>query len=60
MRALLPALAVLWGSAIVLRTLVMGTNGTGAYAGGQVFGALLGVGLIVLGGRQLLNARRST
>lgn len=57
---ILPAIVALWGTAIVLNTLLSGPDGSGAYATGQLVGGAFGVIMIVLGGRSLLKARKAS
>lgn len=57
---ILPAIIALWGTAIVLNTLLSGPDGSGAYATGQLAGGAVGVIMIILGTRSLLRARRAS
>ncbi|MEA2194558.1 MAG: hypothetical protein QOG42_992 [Solirubrobacteraceae bacterium] len=57
---ILPAIIALWGTAIVLNTLLSGPHGSGAYAAGQLVGGAIGVIMIVLGSRSLLKAQRAS
>ena len=54
---ILPLLATLWGLAIVLRFMIVGPDGAGAYAFGQVVGGVFGVLLIIVGVQALTKAR---
>ena len=57
---ILPAIIALWGTAIVLNTLLSGPDASGAYATGQLAGGAIGIVMIVLGSRSLLKARRAS
>ena len=57
---ILPAIIALWGTAIVLNTLLNGPDGSGAYATGQLAGGAFGIVMIILGTRALLKARRTS
>lgn len=54
---ILPAIIALWGAAIVIHTLTNGTDGSGAYGAGQLTAAVVGIVMVILGGRALLKAR---
>jgi hypothetical protein len=56
---ILPAIVAVWGAAIVIHTLIAGTDGSGAYATGQLVGGGIGLVMLVLGGRALLQTRAS-
>ena len=57
---IVPAIVALWGVAIVLRLLLGGTEGSGAYSAGQVLAGILAVVMVVVGVRALLNARTAS
>ncbi|MEA2445593.1 MAG: hypothetical protein QOJ12_2885 [Thermoleophilales bacterium] len=56
---ILPAIVTVWGAAVLLRLLVRGTTGNGAYSAGGYFAGALAVVMVVAGVRALLKARRS-
>jgi hypothetical protein len=53
---ILPAIIAIWGAVIVLRMLLTGTGGSGAYAAGGLFAGLLGLVMVVAGVRALLRS----
>jgi len=55
----LPAIVALWGAAVVIHAFVVGTDGTGAYASGELAGAAVGLVMVFVGGRALLKTRAS-
>jgi hypothetical protein len=54
---ILPAIVAVWGALVVLRLLVTGTEGNGAYGAGQYAAGVFGVVMVVAGIRALLKAR---
>ena len=56
---ILPAIFALWGAAIVIRTLLIGAPGAGAYEAGGYTSGVFGVVMLVLGVRALLKERRA-
>ena len=56
---ILPAIIALWGAAIVIRFLSNGPDGSGSYAAGQTFAAILGIVMVIAGLRALMKARSS-
>jgi hypothetical protein len=53
---ILPAIIALWGAVIVLRLLLTGPSGSGAYAAGGVFAGLFGLVMVVAGVRALVRS----
>ena len=58
MRALLPALVLVWGAAILINGLINGPSGTGSYASGQLLAMVIGGVMVFLGSRQLFGRGR--
>jgi hypothetical protein len=54
---ILPAIVAVWGALVVLRLLITGAEGNGAYGAGQYAAGVFGVVMVVLGIRALLKAR---
>jgi peptidoglycan/LPS O-acetylase OafA/YrhL len=54
---ILPAAIALWGAAIILRLMIVGSHGDGAYGAGQYVAGVLGAVMVVAGVRAL---RKST
>lgn len=54
----LPSIFALWGAAIVIRTLINGVPGAGAYQAGGYAAGIFGVVILVLGVRALLKESR--
>ncbi|MDX6678370.1 MAG: hypothetical protein QOE31_2422 [Solirubrobacteraceae bacterium] len=55
---ILPAIFALWGAAIVIRTLLIGAPGAGAYQAGGYAAGIFGVVILALGVRALLKESR--
>ena len=55
---ILPSIVAVWGTLIVVRLLLTGTQG-GAYGAGQAFAGVLGALMVAAGVRALLKARQS-
>ena len=54
---ILPSIVALWGAAIIINTLLNGTEGSGSYGAGQSAAALIGVIMVALGVRAVVKAR---
>ena len=55
---ILPSIIAIWGALIVVRLVLVGTQG-GAYGSGQLLAGVFGVVMVVAGVRAVLNARQS-
>jgi hypothetical protein len=60
MRRYLPFIALIWGAAIILHAGVKGFafSGNGSYGAGSFLAFLLGVAMVLAGGRELTKTKR--
>jgi hypothetical protein len=56
---ILAAIVAVWGAVVVVRLLVNGTDGDGAYSTGQYAAGFIALVMVVLGVRAVLNSRAS-
>ena len=56
---ILPAIIAVWGALIVIRLLVIGADGDGAYGAGQYAAGVFGLIMVAAGVRAVLKARAS-
>ena len=56
---ILPAIIAIWGALIVIRLLVIGVDGDGAYGQGQYAAGVFGLIMVAAGVRAVLKARAS-
>jgi hypothetical protein len=56
---ILPALAALWGALIAINAFITGTDGSGAYGSGQIAAGVLGIAMVIVGVRTLMNAQKT-
>jgi hypothetical protein len=56
---ILPAIIAVWGALIVIRLLVIGADGDGAYGAGQYSAGVFGLIMVAAGVRAVLKARAS-
>jgi hypothetical protein len=62
MRRYLPYIAFIWGAAIVLHAAINGFafSGNGSYRAGSFLAFLLGVAMVLAGGRELTKRRHGS
>jgi hypothetical protein len=54
---ILPAIIAVWGALVVIRLLVLGASGDGAYGAGQYAAGVFGLVMVAAGVRAVLKAR---